>query len=215
MRINTIADLINDANVCVDVGSDHANLSVNLIKKNKSKIVYNIEKNEGPLQNSINNTKDFKGRIFNIKSDGFKDFDVKIKIDYCVISGMGSKTIIDILTNCRNRVDCFITCANNGYEKLREWIKKNKYRIYFEQTIKDNDIFYEIICFSKIKGNRIFWPNTPLFGVRKIKKNDNLYIEKLKFELNKTNGLDFKKMNKKKYKKIIKIKRYIKKYDNK
>ena len=88
MRINEIANLINDANICVDVGSDHANLSIILATEEKAKIIYNLEKNDGPLLNSINNTKQYSN-IKNVKSDGFKNFDSSLLIDYCTISGMG------------------------------------------------------------------------------------------------------------------------------
>lgn len=214
MRIKTIKDFINNANMCVDVGSDHAHLSLFLINENRSKHVYNIEKNDGPLQNSIKNTISYKNRIFNIKSDGFKNFDSLINIDYCTISGMGTSTIINILNDCKNNVKNFVICSNNNYDVLRKWIKKNKYKIYDEKTILENEIFYEIICFSKEKGYRLFFNNQIKFGIRKIKKNDNLYIQKLKYELEKSNFLFFKDKNKEKYKKYKNIERYIKKYDN-
>lgn len=213
MRIKSIKNFINKANVCVDVGSDHAHLSLFLIKENRSNYVYNIEKNDGPLQNSINNTKEYKEKIFNIKSDGFKNFDNSINVDYCVISGMGTNTIIDILNNCKNNIDNFIICSNNNYDVLRKWIKNNKYKIYDELTVFENEIFYEIICFSKTKGYKLFFNNQINFGIRKIKKNDFFYIKKLKFELGKSNYLFFKNKNRQKYNKYKKIERYIRKYD--
>lgn len=213
MRIKSIKNFINKANVCVDVGSDHAYLSLFLIEENRSQYVYNIEKNDGPLQNSIKNTRNYKERIFNIKSNGFKNFSNLIDIDYCVISGMGTNTIIDILNGCKNKVNNFIICSNNNYDVLRKWIKKNKYKIYDELTILENEIFYEIICFSKNRGYKLFYDSQINFGIRKIKKNDNLYIEKLKSELDKSNYLSLKKKNKRKFNKYKKIERYIKKYD--
>lgn len=213
MRIKTIASLINKANVCVDIGSDHAHLSLLLIKENRSQIVYNVEKNDAPLLNSINNTKGYQDKIFNIKSDGFKNFDSSIKIDYCTISGMGTNTIIDILDNCKNNVDNFVICSNNNYNVLRNWIKKNKFKIYNELTVCENNIYYEIICFSKNKGYKLFTKKQVKFGIRKIKKNDLLYLDKLKDELNKSNYLFFKDKNKDKYNKYIEMEKYIKKYD--
>ncbi len=56
-KISFIASLINDENIVVDIGSDHAKLSQILVKENKAKKVINIEKNDGPLLNSINSTK--------------------------------------------------------------------------------------------------------------------------------------------------------------
>ncbi|MDE7099842.1 MAG: class I SAM-dependent methyltransferase, partial [Malacoplasma sp.] len=103
MRIREIANLINDGKIVVDVGSDHAQLSIFLISENRCKLVYNIEKNEKPFLNSCNNTKKYKDKIINIKSDGFDLFDKSLEIDYCIISGMGSKTMIEILCKCTNK----------------------------------------------------------------------------------------------------------------
>ncbi|MDE5775156.1 MAG: class I SAM-dependent methyltransferase, partial [Malacoplasma sp.] len=41
MRIREIANLINDGKIVVDVGSDHAQLSIFLISENRCKLVYN------------------------------------------------------------------------------------------------------------------------------------------------------------------------------
>ncbi|MDE6894036.1 MAG: class I SAM-dependent methyltransferase, partial [Malacoplasma sp.] len=102
MRIREIANLINNTKIVVDVGSDHAQLSIFLISENRANLVYNIEKNDKPFLNSVNNTKKYKDKIINLKSDGFEKFDKSIEIDYCTISGMGSKTMIEILCKCIN-----------------------------------------------------------------------------------------------------------------
>ncbi|MDE5545821.1 MAG: class I SAM-dependent methyltransferase, partial [Malacoplasma sp.] len=86
-RIREIANLINNAKIVVDVGSDHAQLSIFLISENRSDVVYNLEKNEKPFLNSVNNTKKYVNKIFNINSDGFEKFDKSLEIDYCTISG--------------------------------------------------------------------------------------------------------------------------------
>lgn len=215
MRIKTIASFIDKANVCVDVGSDHAHLSLLLIEQNKSKFVYNIEKNKYPLLNSINNTKKYNKNIFNVLSDGFKQFNSSIKIDYCVIAGMGINTIIDILSSCKNPIENYIICSNNGYDKLRQWIKDNKFRIYAEKTVLENEIYYEIICFSKTKGYKLNFRKTVQFGHRIIKKWDTLYIDKLKNDINKKDYSSLKTKNKSLYKKYKNIERYIKKYGTK
>ncbi|MDE5553289.1 MAG: class I SAM-dependent methyltransferase, partial [Malacoplasma sp.] len=179
MRIRSIANRINNAQVTVDIGSDHALLSIFLINEKRSAIVYNIEKNEGPFNNSVKNTTKIKN-IINLMGDGLKNFDSSIHINYCVIAGMGAKTITQIIHESNNKVDYFITCSNNNYELIRKFAKENKFKIVFEETIKENGIYYEIICISKIAGKKIIFKNQIIFGVHSLKKNDLLYIEKLK-----------------------------------
>lgn len=212
MRINEIANLINDANVCVDVGSDHANLSIILATEKKAKIIYNLEKNDAPLLNSINNTKQYTN-IKNIKSDGFKNFDSSLLIDYCTISGMGANTIVEILNGCKNKINNIIICPNNNYHLIREWAKINKWKIKFEKTILTKKIYYEIIWLTKTEGKKVLTHNQCLFGIRKIKKNDTLYLQKLKQEFKSENLDFFKEKNPKKYKYLKKVKRYLNKYD--
>lgn len=212
-RIRSIANNIFNSKVTVDIGSDHAQLSTFLIKENRSEIVYNVEKNDGPLTNSINNTKGFKN-IINLKSDGFKSFDSSIVIDNCVIAGMGAKTIIDIISGCKNQVTRFITCSNNNYDLIRKFAKQNHFKIEYELTVKENDIYYEIICISKKYGKRIWFNNQIEFGIRSQKKNDSLYLEKLKDYLANEKPIEFYlDKNQNKYQQLIKIKRYINKYD--
>lgn len=212
MRINEIANLINDANICVDVGSDHANLSVILAKEKKAKIIYNLEKNDLPLQNSITNTKAYSN-INNIKSDGFKNFDSSLLIDYCTISGMGANTIVEILNGCKNNINNIILCPNNNYYVVRKWAKDNKWKIKLEKTIFSNKIYYEIIWLTKKEGKRIFSYNQCLFGIRKIKKFDLLFLDKLKYELEVEDIDFFKNKNPNRYKYLMKVKRYLNKYD--
>lgn len=211
MRINEIANLINNANICVDVGSDHAQLSIMLVDQNKAKIVYNIEKNHEPYMNSVNNTKKYKN-IINIKSDGFKDFDSSLLINYCTISGLGASTIIEILNGCKNKIENIILCANNNYNLIREFAYKNKWNIYYEKTILVNNIYYEIICLSKILGKKVKRKDIT-FGNFKLKKNDQLYIDKLKSILEKTDIDFFKDKNKDKYKYYIKMRKMVNKYE--
>lgn len=219
MRINEIVEFVNKCNIVVDIGSDHALFSKLVIDNDLAKKVYNIEKNLGPLSNSIKNTSEekYRKKIINILSDGFTNFDSNIEIDYCVISGIGANLIVDIISHCSNKIVYFLFCPNNNCWKIREWAQINKYKIVKEKTIIDNGIYYEIILLSKNMGKRIISNYQIYFGIGKIKKYDNLYISKLKYDYQKLvkNFENIEKFNKKKYKEIYRMKRYILKYENK
>ncbi|MEF9985043.1 MAG: tRNA (adenine(22)-N(1))-methyltransferase TrmK [Malacoplasma sp.] len=219
MRINEIVKFINNCNVIVDVGSDHALFSKLIIDNKLANVVYNIEKNLGPFNNSKLNTSEpkYKDKIINILSDGFSNFDTTLKIDYCVISGIGGSLIVDIISKCQNQIDYFLLCPNNNESTIREWAKLNKYKIVEDNTIFDNGIYYEILLLSKIKGKRILFKNQLFFGIRSIKKYDILFIDKLKFDYKRLikNFDMIEKFNKSKLREINKIKRYIFKYENK
>lgn len=213
-RIREIANLINDAKIVVDVGSDHAQLSIFLISENRCNLIYNIEKNEKPFLNSVKNTEKYKGKIINIKSDGFENFDKNIEIDYCTISGMGAKTIVEILCKSLNRIKNIIVCPNNNEFLIRKFAYDNFYKIKKDFFIKENGIFYPIIWMSKNDGVRQkgFKKNL-LCGEKKMKKDDFLYSSFLKNKISSLEKIDnLKNNNKEKYIELKIYKKELKKW---
>ncbi|MGL5640264.1 MAG: tRNA (adenine(22)-N(1))-methyltransferase [Mycoplasmoidaceae bacterium] len=201
-RINFIASLVDKCNIVLDIGSDHAKISKILIDENKASRVINVELNDGPLQNSINATKDAKyyNYIWNIKSNGFKEIYPSFFIDVCIIAGMGGQTIVEILNGSKvHKINKFILQANNNVEKLREWCWKNKWKISNEHLIKDNNIIYEIIVISKKNGYIPFNFNRKYFGKINLKLKSKLFIEKWNTEI------AYLKNNENIYKKNIKL----------
>lgn len=216
MRIEAIANLINNANIVVDVGSDHAKLSTILVSNNKANTVYNIEKNEKPYLNSVNNTKKFKN-IINIKSDGFKEFDKSINIDYCTISGMGALTMIDILCKTPNKISNIILCPNNNEHLIRLFAHNNFYKIKKDFIISDNHILYSIIWLSKDEGIKASKKSKNLYcGNFKFKKEDPFYKEFLMNKISLFENIDnLKKKNKSKFKELQIYKKELRKLEKK
>ncbi|MDE6645821.1 MAG: class I SAM-dependent methyltransferase [Malacoplasma sp.] len=214
MRIREIANLINNTKIVVDVGSDHAQLSIFLISENRANLVYNIEKNDKPFLNSVNNTKKYKDKIINLKSDGFEKFDKSIEIDYCTISGMGSKTMIEILCKCINKIKNIIVCPNNNEYLIRKFAYDNFYKIKKDFFIRENEIFYPIIWLSKSEGikQKNFKKNL-LCGEKKVKKNDLLYPLYLENKISSLEKIEnLKKNNKEKYIELKIYKKELKKW---
>jgi tRNA A22 N-methylase len=77
--MNRIDEIINQVTkkecVVADIGSDHAFVALKLLDKGFVKTIYNVEINEIPLQNSINNTAAYlkTGKVKNVINDGLKD----------------------------------------------------------------------------------------------------------------------------------------------
>ncbi len=182
MRINDLASLITEKqNLIVDIGSDHAFLSKLIIDKDLANKVINLEKNDGPLQNGINNTNSpkYQSRIENIKSDGLKEIDPSLLIDTCFICGMGGKTIVKILDDALDKkVKQYILQPNNNEADIRKWANKNLWKISKELVIQDNGIYYEIICLSKKEGYYPIFKKDIIFGRQNIKSQNKLFLEK-------------------------------------
>lgn len=106
-HLNLIAACIHQANVVVDVGSDHGYLAQKLIKQKKAHIIYNIEKNKKPYQHSCQNSRNYPN-IINLFSDGLTNFNSQIKIDFCVLAGMGVVNMVMIIHKIVNLVDNYL-----------------------------------------------------------------------------------------------------------
>jgi tRNA (adenine22-N1)-methyltransferase len=155
-RISRIINRIITNGIVVDVGSDHAQLAIQLLTEQKAKHVYNIEINPKPLEITIKNLQrsGFFDKTTNILGDGLKKSFVAKKVDYCIIAGMGANNIVQIISqkNPRNKIQNFILVPNNHPEILRKYLQRNKYRISYEETIQDKDYYYQLIQVSKTQG---------------------------------------------------------------
>ncbi len=192
MRINQIVNLIKPGSIVIDVGSDHAKLAIKLLTNKIATFVYNIEVNQAPLDNTIKNLDKFHllDKTQNILNDGLKNFQIKDKINYCVIAGMGAKNIANIIENKPNNlnIENFILVPNNNAWFLRRYLKENKYKVVYEEIIKESNHFYELIQVSLKNGKKIITLEDEYFGPYNLLKKTKIPVEYIKFKLDKFNG---------------------------
>ncbi len=154
LRLKTIASFLNKNDNVIDIGCDHGYLSIYLKKTVGCLHVLATDINQNALNNAINNIKKQKlaDQIKTILSDGLKNIDVK---DYntIVISGMGTSTILDILSDedKLKNINKLIIQSNNDYYELRKEITKKDYYINNEKIVYDKEKYYLIIEFKKGK----------------------------------------------------------------
>jgi tRNA (adenine22-N1)-methyltransferase len=100
-RLLAIANLIKKDSIIADVCSDHALLGCYLLSNSFCKFVYNIDINNEPLQSGIKNLTKYGviEKSCNILADGLNTNEIDKHIDTCVIAGIGSNAIINILNN--------------------------------------------------------------------------------------------------------------------
>ena len=96
-RLRVIGDLVSDNSFILDVGCDHALLDIYVVlnKKNVRAIASDI--NEGPISGALKNVKKYgvSDRVRVVLGGGLCAYNDKV--DTIVISGMGSRTIVDII----------------------------------------------------------------------------------------------------------------------
>ena len=157
-RIKTIVNLIHRCRCVYDVGSDHAFLSILILKNKIAEHVVNIENKINPLNNGKKNLQKnhLIDKTTNIINDGLKNITKKVKIkpNYIVVAGVGGATTVKILKTCRlmKKKITFILCPNLQTHILRKWLKENNFSIEKEQTIFDKK-FYQIIVAKQKNTN--------------------------------------------------------------
>lgn len=150
-RLKAIADLVDTKRV-IDVGCDHGYLDIYLtLYKNCSCVATDISVNA--IDNCLDNIKKFhlEDKISVMVADGIKGISIN-KHDTVVLSGMGTSTIINILTS-KQLPDKIIVSSHNHLEELRRFVVGLGYKINNEIYILEHNIPYIIIKFVKGKEN--------------------------------------------------------------
>ncbi|MBR4179001.1 MAG: SAM-dependent methyltransferase [Bacilli bacterium] len=173
-RIEAIYQLIDENDKVVDVGCDQAKLSILLAKRNQSSIASDIsEKVIIKAKEKINND------LIDLRISNGLDKIKEGEADTLVLSGMGTHTIIDILSKTKLRFKKIITISNNYHDILRSKMNYLNYKIKEERIIKENNKYYNLILF--VPGNKEYSEKELLLGVNH--KDINMYNEYLNYLL--------------------------------
>ena len=135
-RLKTVASFVLDNSYVIDVGCDHALLSIYLVKNKKNIKVIASDINELPLKGARENIKKYEVEdlITIVKQDGIEAIDKNV--DTIILSGMGTSTILDVVFRDKNKlknIKRIIVSSNNDYYDLRYNFSKN---VRFLLTIK-------------------------------------------------------------------------------
>lgn len=186
-RLEVVASYINDNVKLVDIGCDHGLLDIYLAKNRKNITIIASDINENALNNAIFNIKKYKlENIINYRISNGLDNILKEEIDTIVISGMGAHTIVGILYKNMKKLEYvkdIIIQSNNNIDFLRYKVTKLGYYIKDEKLVKDADIIYTVICFTK--GRKYYSKKKLYFGPVLLNNKDDLFKEKYTSDLEK------------------------------
>lgn len=204
-RLECIADMVDNSSVIADIGCDHALLDIYLSQKKIIKKSIACDITIGALDQakkniSINNIKNIDTRL----GDGLEPINDDDNIDTIVMSGLGDQKIINVLDNNKNKlksVNSIIIQSNTGIYNIRKYLTSIGYFIENEKLIKERNIIYVVIKFSK--GNNKYTKKELMYGPLLLKNKDNLFNELLINKINKNNYILRKLPNNKIIKKIV------------
>ena len=162
----------------LDIGCDHALLSIYLVKERDFSKAIASDNKSGPLKKARENVKYYNvsDKVTLVKAEGLDSYTEGI--DTVTISGMGGLTINKILDDnrkCLKNVDTLILSPNNYSLAVKRKMIKLGYHIDNEVLVKDNKIIYEILVFKK--GRKYYSYKKLFLGPILSLKNDSLTKE--------------------------------------
>jgi len=183
-RLKTIADLVENNKVVFDVGSDHALLPCFLVKNKIISKAYAGDIGEGPLINAKKNIEKqhLNDHVIPVLSDGLAKASEDVEV--VIISGMGYRTIKHILDEANlDNYDYLIVEPNKDVDLFRQYLSNHHYTIMDEKVVFD-DFYYEIVKFNS-KFHEEYSDLEIKYGPILLQRKDDVFIEYLRFRLNK------------------------------
>jgi tRNA (adenine22-N1)-methyltransferase len=149
-RLKAIVKFVDKKDSVVDVGCDHGYLSIYLKEVVKVKKIIASDINQNALNSAINNIKKSNLDIETVLSDGIKDVNLK-GINTLVISGMGTSTILHILSDSSKlkNINKLLLQSNNDHEDLRRNLNNIGYYLDDETYTFDKGKWYVTCNFIK------------------------------------------------------------------
>ena len=154
-RLNAVASFVPKGAQAIDIGCDHGYLGIYLVKENLVKSIILTDIKESALNQAKKNILKAKLNIKTILTNGLEDVNTN-DLDTIIISGMGTKTIIDILnTGCLERIENLVLSSNNNLYELRDYVESMGFYLQDEVTVLEHGIYNVITYFNRTPRK---WP---------------------------------------------------------
>ncbi|WP_215829850.1 tRNA (adenine(22)-N(1))-methyltransferase [Pelorhabdus rhamnosifermentans] len=152
-RLAAIAQMVLPGATIADIGTDHAYLPVELIRRGKVSRAIAGDIHEGPYQAATVTVKEagLSKQISVRLGDGLAVLEPG-EVDTVILAGMGGSTMIQILAaqgNVTASLKQIILQPMNGAALLREWLHKQKWLFVEETLVEEEGHLYEIIRVMK------------------------------------------------------------------
>ena len=186
LRLESLTKFVSYNDKTIDIGCDHALLDIFLIKNDLVKNIIVSDINESALNQGRKNIENegLNNKIDARLGNGFEVLTDKDRIDTVIISGMGTSTIIDILSSdYLKNINKLIIQSNNDHTMLRKFITSQGFIIKNEEYFQDNKKNYINIVF--IRGIKKYSKIDIIYGP--ILKHNKPYLE---FEISNIDKID-------------------------
>lgn len=181
-RLLSLVKYVQHYDKIMDVGCDHAMLDIYLIQSGIVDSLYVGDVNPNALQNGKNNILKYElqNQITPILSFGIEKIS-DLDVNTLIISGMGSKTIVEILSSPNiNKIYKLILQSNNNHYELRKFLVESGFTIVQEEIIEEGKQTYINIVALRSREQVKYSEIEYEFGPILIKQRENLnYFQSL------------------------------------
>lgn len=186
-RLQCVASKVPQGSRIADIGTDHANIPIYLIKNEIAKSVIAADINKGPLERATKHICE-NGLVQMIKTRLGPGLTVlrPREVDTIIIAGMGGLLIKDILADSHGILDAITTLILQpmiAHDVLREWLYNNGFIIVDEELAKEGNKIYTVIVAAH--GNEMVDEIYYDIGKKLFEQKDPLLGEYLKKKINK------------------------------
>jgi tRNA (adenine22-N1)-methyltransferase len=189
-RLEAVANNIQPGARLADIGSDHAYLPCNVVKKGT--VVHAIagEVAEGPYQSALDQviSEKLTDKIVVRKGDGLEVIEPG-EVDCITIAGMGGTLIASILERGKSKLEGvtrLVLQPNVGSFGVRTWLINNGWELMKEEILKEDGKIYEILVAEKGEPLKPYDENKLeqeiLFGPFLINEKNQIFKEKWSME---------------------------------
>ena len=142
-------ELVRPGSRVADIGTDHAYLPIELVKRGISPTVIAADVREGPLRMARRNIEraGLGKQIETVLSDGLAEI-AESRYDDLVICGMGGDTIVQILeaAELKNPEKRLILQPQSVSDRLRAYLYRTGHEILCERFVWDMGKLYLLLC---------------------------------------------------------------------
>lgn len=183
-RLLSLVKYVHPEDTIMDVGCDHAKLDIYLVQSGILNKIYVCDVNPNALQNGIENIEryELENKVIPVLGYGIEKAN-EYDIDSLIISGMGSKNIIDILSSpYSDKIYKLILQSNNNHYELRQFLASKNFNIVAEEVIEDaKKTYINIVALKDYSKRTKYTEKENMFGPILITKKENIsYFEMLK-----------------------------------